>query len=146
MLTRVRRCRAAIFRACEALESRTLLATFPAGFADAQLSSGLTSPTALDIAADGRAFIAQQDGTIRILQNDQLLATPFANLSAGVDGSNERGMLGITLDPNFASNGYVYVYYTAKTPAAHNRLSRLTASTRSCSAAPPALPTPQATR
>src|SRR5204862_1885066 len=40
----------------------------------------------------------------------------------------ERGLLGIAFDPDFDTNHYVYVYYTATTPAVHNRVSRLTAN------------------
>ena len=39
----------------------------------------------------------------------------------------ERGLLGVTFDPDFATNRYVYVYYTATSPAIHNRVSRFTA-------------------
>ena len=45
-----------------------------------------------------------------------------------VDPNGERGLLGVAIDPAFASNGYVYVYYTATTPNTHNRVSRFTAS------------------
>ena len=54
-----------------------------------------------------------------------LLATPFLTLDVDADG--ERGLLGVAFDPDFASNHYVYVYYTAKTPITHNRVSRFTA-------------------
>ena len=111
----------------ELVESRCLLAVVPAGFTHSQIAANLTGPAALDVAPDGRVFFAEQSGRIRIVQNDQLLATPFADLTAITDGTGERGMLGITLDPNFASNRHVYVYYSAKSPASHNRLSRLTA-------------------
>jgi glucose/arabinose dehydrogenase len=57
-----------------------------------------------------------------------------------VNSSGERGLLGIAFDPQFATNGFVYVYYTATTPAIHNRVSRFTANgdvavraARSCS-------------
>ncbi|MDX1961511.1 MAG: PQQ-dependent sugar dehydrogenase [Pirellulales bacterium] len=109
----------------EKLEDRWALATVPTGFTDSTLVTGLTSPTALTIAPDGRVFVAFQNGTIRVMQNDVMLATPFATLAT--DGSGERGMLGLTLDPDFATNGHIYVYYTASTPASHNRLSRITA-------------------
>src|SRR5690349_543970 len=112
----------------ERIEQRVLLSTVPAGFVDVQLSGGLTSPTAIDVAPDGRVFIAEQGGVIKVLKNDQLLNTPFADLSFKVDSSNERGLLGITLDPNFPVNHYVYVYYSANGPTVHNRLARLTAN------------------
>jgi glucose/arabinose dehydrogenase len=45
-----------------------------------------------------------------------------------VDAAGERGLLGLTFDPDFANNQFVYVYYTATTPAIHNRISRFTAT------------------
>ena len=109
----------------ETLESREMLAVVPTGFTESQVATGLTSPTSIVVSQDGHIFIAQQNGTIRIAHDDGLHAQPFATLS--VDSSGERGLTGITLDPNFESNGYVYVYYTASSPSSHNRLSRLTA-------------------
>ncbi len=109
----------------ESLEDRRLLAVVPEGFTSTQVAAQLSSPTALDVAPDGRVFVAQQNGVIRIIENDVLLPTPFATLAA--DGSGERGLEGITLDPDFATNHYVYVYYTATSPQSHNRVSRLMA-------------------
>ena len=76
----------------------------------------------MDVAPDGRIFVCEQGGTLRVLQNGTLLAAPFATLAT--TAISERGLLGITLDPAFAGNGFVYVHYTAAT---HNRISRLTA-------------------
>ncbi len=90
------------------------------------MAAGLSSPTSLEIAPDGRVFVCQQDGTIRIIKNNALLGSPFATLA--VDATGERGLLGVALDPGFANNQYVYVYYTARLPTSHNRLSRLTAN------------------
>ena len=75
---------------------------------------------------DGRLFVSQQTGQLRIIENGQLLGTPFLSLS--VDSNNERGLLGVAIDPNFASNQYVYVYYTVPGTPAHNRVSRFTAN------------------
>ena len=61
-----------------------------------------------------------------MIKNGTLLATPFVTVT--VDSSGERGLLGVAFDPAFATNHYVYVYYTATTPAKHNRLSRFTAN------------------
>jgi glucose/arabinose dehydrogenase len=89
------------------------------------IASGLTNPTSMAIAPDGRIFVAQQGGALRVIKNNVLLPTPF--LTVAVTSSNERGLLGVTFDPDFASNGYVYVYYTAASPVV-NRVSRFTAS------------------
>ena len=74
---------------------------------------------------DGRIFVCQQTGELRVIKNGALLATPFTTLT--VNASGERGLLGIAFDPNYAANRFVYVYYTATTPAIHNRVSRFTA-------------------
>jgi glucose/arabinose dehydrogenase len=75
---------------------------------------------------DGRLFVCQQGGQLRVIKNGVLLATPFVSLT--VDANGERGLLGVTFDPHFASNQFVYVYYTTPTPSVHNRVSRFTAS------------------
>ena len=82
--------------------------------------------TAMEFAPDGRLFVAQQSGKLRVVQNGTLLATPF--LTVAVNSSGERGLLGVAFDPNFATNHFVYVYYTATTPTIHNRVSRFTAN------------------
>ncbi|MCU1266602.1 MAG: hypothetical protein JWM21_2920 [Acidobacteria bacterium] len=101
-------------------------ATLPTGFIETQVAIGLSSPTAMAFAPDGRLFICEEAGTVRIIKNGALLPAPFATLNA--DPSHERGLLGIAIDPNFSANQFIYVYYTAPSPTVHNRVSRLTAS------------------
>ena len=101
-------------------------ATLPTGFAETLLVSGLSSPTAMAFAPDGRLFVCEQGGRLRVVKNGSLLPAPFVTLS--VDASGERGLLGVTFDPDFATNAFVYVYYTTTAPAVHNRLSRFTAN------------------
>src|SRR6185369_1049175 len=100
-------------------------ATLPSGFTETQIS-GLSSPTAMEFAPDGRLFVCLQTGQLRVIKNGALLPTPFVSLS--VDSSGERGLLGIAFDPNFAANNFVYVYYTVSTTPRHNRVSRFTAN------------------
>jgi len=100
-------------------------ATVPTGFADSVVAAGLTNPTAMALAPDGRIFVCEQAGQLRVIKNGVLLSTPF--LTVTVDSNGERGLLGIAFDPNFVSNQLVYVYYTAPTPA-HNRVSRFIAN------------------
>ncbi len=102
-------------------------ATLPAGFAETRVAAGLSNPTAMAIAPDGRIFVAQQGGALRVVKNGTLLAQPF--LTVSVNSTGERGLLGIAFDPNFGSNGFVYVYYTTASSPLHNRVSRFTAST-----------------
>jgi glucose/arabinose dehydrogenase len=102
-------------------------ATLPAGFIEIQYGSTLTPgrPTAMDFAPDGRLFICLQTGQLRVIKDGVLLGTPFVALT--VDSFDERGLLGVTFDPSFASNQFVYVYYTVPGTPAHNRVSRFTA-------------------
>jgi glucose/arabinose dehydrogenase len=101
-------------------------ATLPAGFTETALTSTLSNPTAMAMAPDGRIFVCQQGGQLRVVKNDALLATPFVTLT--VNSAGERGLLGIAFDPDFLTNHYLYLYYTATTPAIHNRISRFTAA------------------
>ena len=101
-------------------------ATLPTGFAETRVATGMSSPTAMAIAPDGRIFVAQQGGALRVVKNGALLAQPF--LTVSVNSSGERGLLGVAFDPNFASNNFVYVYYTTSSSPIHNRVSRFTAS------------------
>jgi len=101
-------------------------ATVPSDFTDSLIASGLSNPTAMELAPDGRVFVCEQGGALRVIKNGALLSAPF--LSVTVNSSGERGLLGIAFDPNFAINQYVYIYYTATTPSVHNRISRFTAS------------------
>jgi glucose/arabinose dehydrogenase len=101
-------------------------ATLPTGFTEAQFGSNVASPTAMAFAPDGRLFVCQQTGQLRVIKNGALLPTPFVSLS--VDSAGERGLLGVTFDPNFSSNQFVYVYYTTNVAPIHNRISRFTAN------------------
>lgn len=104
-------------------------ATLPGNFTETLIASGLSSPTAFAFAPDGRIFVTEQGGAVRVLKNNVLQAPAFVTVPTTADG--ERGLLGITLDSEFSTNvnkQFVYVYYTASTPVIHNRLSRFTAS------------------
>lgn len=104
-------------------------ATLLSGFTEAAWGASLaTGCTAMAFAPDGRLFVCQQNGSLRVISKaGTLLTTPF--LTVTVSSSGERGLLGVAFDPDFASNHYVYIYYTATTPAIHNRVSRFTADT-----------------
>jgi glucose/arabinose dehydrogenase len=105
----------------------TRAATLPPGFVETNFVTGLSAPNSFEFTPDGRIFVCQQGGQLRVIdQNGNLLPTPFVTLT--VNSTGERGLLGLALDPNFATNNFVYVYYTATTPAIHNRISRFTAN------------------
>ncbi len=105
--------------------STAYAATLPAGFTETQIS-GLSNPTAMEIAPDGRIFVCLQGGSLRVIKNGTLLPAPFITLN--VDPNGERGLLGIAFDPNFATNNFLYLYYTVATDPRHNRVSRFTAN------------------
>ena len=102
---------------------------FPPNFTQVAVASGLNGPTVVVPSPDGRLFIAQQGGALRVVKDGILLPTPFVQLS--VDARGERGLLGIAFDPNFTTNQYIYLYYTVPDNGAatvHNRISRFTAN------------------
>src|SRR5205085_2804492 len=101
-----------------------IAAEVPDGFAVTQVATGMTSVTRMELLPDGRILVLEQGGNIRVIENGVLRSTPF--LSLDVDSFSEHGLLGIALDPVFETNHYFYVYYTAKTPVLHNRVSRFT--------------------
>jgi glucose/arabinose dehydrogenase len=101
-------------------------ATLPAGFSETRIATGLASPTAMAVAPDGRIFVAEKGGALRVVKNNALLSQPF--LTVSVSTSSERGLLGVAFDPDFQGNRFVYVYYTTASEPIHNRVSRFTAS------------------
>jgi glucose/arabinose dehydrogenase len=101
-------------------------AVLPPEFTETQMVSGLARPYQMEFAPDGRLFVTQQGGKLKVIKDGVLLSQPF--LTVTVDTSGDRGLIGIAFDPNFAANPYVYVYYTATTPTIHNRVSRFRAA------------------
>jgi glucose/arabinose dehydrogenase len=94
----------------------------PTGFQNTPVvTSGLDGPSGFDIAPDGRIFILERTGKIKIYKNGQLLPTPFADLPSIAAG--DRGLIGVAFDPDFATNCYVYFYYTSASDLL-NRLVR----------------------
>ena len=79
----------------------------------APVVSGLSSPVDLQDAGDGsgRLFVVEQPGTIRVLQGGALRATPFLDIRALVNFSDEMGLLGVAFHPAFAQNQRFYVNY-----------------------------------
>ncbi len=99
----------------------------PAGFTKEEAwVSLLSSATAFAQAPDGRLFICEQGGNVRVVKDGNLLSTPFVQLD--VDSTEERGLLGVALHPDFANNGWVYLYHTTMENGAHNRIRRFTAA------------------
>jgi glucose/arabinose dehydrogenase/PKD repeat protein len=91
--------------------------TLPTGFRDSVALSGLTNPTVLQFAPDGRIFVGQKNGVIKVFQSlSDTNPVTFADLSAKVDDYWDRGLLGMALAPNFPSDPYVYVLYAYDAP------------------------------
>ena len=90
------------------------------------VASNLEVPWALAFAPDGRLFVTERPGRIRVIVQGRLLGAPVATLPAVT--SAESGLMGLVLDPDFARNGYAYVMYTYRTEGGGmaNRISRLT--------------------
>lgn len=98
----------------------------PTGFDIRTIATGLTGCTAMEAAPDGRIFVCEQTGALRVIKNGALLEQPFVKLT--VDSTWERGLIGVTIDPDFPRTPYVYVCYVAKAPYPHHRISRFTAA------------------
>jgi glucose/arabinose dehydrogenase len=81
----------------------------------------------LTFTPDGRLLVWQKQGVVRVIKNGALLPEPFLDISARVNNVNQRGLLGLALDPNFASNGSVYLYYVYENTGNPNDQSAKTA-------------------
>jgi len=107
--------------------------TLPSGFTQSQVASGLVDPTDMEFSPDGRLFVTEDKGRVRIVNPDGTLTT-FLDISAIVDARLSRGLHAITFDPAFSTNHYVYLHFTRKATgkaASHERVERWTASTTS---------------
>jgi glucose/arabinose dehydrogenase len=98
----------------------------PSGFVETSLATGLSRPVALAWLPGGRLLIGEQySGAIKVFKNGAVRSTPFATVSTVYTGNNESGLLGLAVDPNFVSNGYVYVFVTQSSSV--QRIIRYTA-------------------
>jgi len=91
--------------------------TLPSGFRDTVVLSGMTNPTVMQFAPDGRIFVGQKNGVIKVFQSlTDTAPVTFADLSTEVDDYWDRGLLGLALDPAFPASPYVYVLYAYDAP------------------------------
>jgi glucose/arabinose dehydrogenase len=122
-----------------------LLATPGSGWTETFADSGFTAetvatlepftPVGLAFAPDGSIFVWEKGGRVRIVRNGTLLPTPFIDIQTRVNQYQDRGLLGLAVDPNFSTNRFVYLLYTVETGGDPNdsgpktsRLSRVTAN------------------
>lgn len=100
---------ASAFSSCSESQSPLPL---PSDLSVTVVASGLSSPVYLTApTGDGRLFVVEQTGRIRVIKNGQLLATPYLNIASKIVFGGERGLLGLAFHPSFATNGYFYVNY-----------------------------------
>lgn len=111
------------------MPARAARAALPPKFSRETLGQGLSEPTAIGFAG-GRIFVTEKGGAIRLIRSDGTLR-PRVYARFSVNTVSERGLLGITPDPNYASNQFLYVYYTTGPSAKNysgspkNRVSRI---------------------
>lgn len=111
--------------------------TLPPRFEALTVASGLDGATTFAIAPNGRIFVADLCGVVRVIEDGVVSPTPFVDLRDEVNCQGERGLLGLALDPAFATNQRMYLYYTVDpifgdpdepaTRGAFNRLTRYSA-------------------
>jgi glucose/arabinose dehydrogenase/PKD repeat protein len=91
--------------------------TLPPGFRDTVASSGLTNPVVVQFAGDGRIFVGQKNGVIKVFQSlTDTNPITVADLSTKVDDFWDRGLLGMALAPGFPTDPYLYVLYAYDAP------------------------------
>src|SRR5688572_16262992 len=111
-------------------------AILPPNFSEFAITGANTiaAATTFEFSPDGKLFVLEQAGTIEVYQGagatawTRLQANFLLNVPVTVDPFFERGMLGIAFDPNYATNRFVYLYYTTSTAPVHNRIVRVTAN------------------
>ena len=78
-----------------------------------EVASGLNNPVYVAApSGDNRLFVVEQIGRIRIIENGQLLNTPFLDITSRVLSGGERGLLSVAFHPQYQTNGFFYVYFT----------------------------------
>ncbi len=95
------------------------------GFQLSTVATGLSGAVAMEIAPDGRIFICEQGGSLRVVKDGQLLEKPFVTIP--VEMNWERGLIGVTVAPGFPADPHVYFVYVIDQPFTHHRISRFRA-------------------
>ena len=87
--------------------------TGASGFEESIVFSGLVQPTAVEFASDGRVFVAEKSGLIKVFDNlTDATPTIVADFRTKVHNYWDRGLLGMVLDPLFPTRPYLYIHYT----------------------------------
>ena len=112
--------------------SVALALDLPRGFSFESVYTGFNFPVAAKFAPDGRIFVVEKNGVVKVIKNGVVLPDPFITLP-NVNDYNDRGLLDIAFDPDFAVNQHVYIFYTYEDNASDYigtktaRLTRVTA-------------------
>jgi PKD repeat protein len=123
----------------------------PPGWVEVEdsVSGSTQGPVSVAYAPDGRKFIAEKAGRVRVVTADgTLIGPPLLDIRSKVNAVGDRGLLGIAVDKNFASNGYLYLLYTYEiqpaTPDSNqpmvSRLTRVTVTPNNTIAPDPSSP------
>ena len=86
--------------------------TYPAGFEEQQVVGGLTRPTNVAWAPDGRTFVVEKDGLLKVVAPGGSTASLVLDLNTRVNSAHDRGLLGLAVDSQFAQHPYLYLLYT----------------------------------
>jgi glucose/arabinose dehydrogenase len=99
------------------------------------VANGFQKPLDITHAGDDRLFVVEQPGTIRVIQDDQVLPDPFLDIrDRANDNATERGLLGLAFHPNYYENGFFYLNYTEQD--GHTVVSRFRVSSNPNQAEP----------
>ena len=105
---------------------QTFVGAIRDGFTERVIADSLDSPVSMVLSPDGRVFVCEQGGRLRVVRSGRLLARPFVTVPTRA--VEEEGLLGVALDPAFARTRRVYVLYTALAPTRHNVIAYYRAS------------------
>jgi glucose/arabinose dehydrogenase len=104
--------------------STSAAAMLPDGFTETLFASGFGGRlTSMTFGPDGRLYVSEKQGSVRIVHDGRPMAGAFLTVPAATDG--EKGLKAIAFDPAYQANGFVYVYYTHQATL-KNRVSRFT--------------------
>ena len=82
----------------------------PSGFREVVVADGLDGPTSFAFLPDSTILVATKHGEVYVVREGAALPAPI--LTLGASEESERGLSGVTIDPNFSVNGFIYIYYT----------------------------------
>ena len=100
----------------------------PPGYRIETYAQGLQQPTGIAFTPDGRMLVLEQPGTVRLVEDGRLRPQPYFVADAYMPEADEiieLGLVGITVDPAFARNGHIYIYYATEHPKRRTVVARI---------------------